>query len=504
MERIFRVLLNMSYTGALVALAILPLRLLLRKAPRWLNCALWMLPLFRFLCPVSIQSAIALLPGTEPIPAEFLTTQTPQIHTGIPTLNSTVNPAITGSLAASPAASANPAQILLWALGWVWLIGVAVFLVYALVSSFRLRHHLRFATLLQPGVYESDHIPTAFVSGIIHPMIYLPAGISEESRAHVLLHEQAHIRRRDYLLQPLFFVTLALHWFNPLAWLMYLLFVRDMELACDESAVQHAGGDIRQAYSKTLLSLSAGRGLRGALAFGQSSTKARIKSILDYKRPAFWAVAVGVVAVCAAGALLLLNPPSKQGIAPGTQNPGQVYLEPLKTPQPAATTAASPVPTLPENTDAVVFYKGGAIDRIVSFDTEENKYFIDTVIFDHMIRSAAWPALDMNAYPDRIDIYRNDSPSAEGLPQGKVYHVFLQDGKPCLQWGDDGMWTYMLEDLYNKLVLFGTPEFPDIVIPTPNPFEPTPAAVPAPVDATQGEAAARPSAIELPTAAPVR
>ena len=152
MERVFRVLLNMSYTGALVALAVLPLRFLLRKAPRWLTCALWMLPLFRFLCPVSIQSTIALLPGTEPIPPEFLTAQTPQVHTGIPTLNSSINPAITGSLAGSPAASANPARkYCSGALGWVWLIGMAVFLMYALVSSFRLRHHLRFATLLQPG-----------------------------------------------------------------------------------------------------------------------------------------------------------------------------------------------------------------------------------------------------------------------------------------------------------------------------------------------------------------
>ena len=513
MERIFRVLLNMSYTGALVALAILPLRFLLRKAPRWLSCALWLLPLFRFLCPVSIQSAIALLPGTEPIPAEFLTAQAPQIHTGIPVLNSSVNPVITGSLAASTAASANPAQILLWVLGWVWIIGVIAFLVYSLVSSIRLRGRLRFATLLQPGVYESDHIPTAFVSGIIHPMIYLPAGITEESRAHVLLHEQAHIRRRDYLLQPLFFVALALHWFNPFAWMMYLVFVRDMELACDESAVRHAGGDIRQAYSATLLSLSAGRGIRGALAFGQSSTKARIKSILDYKKPSFWAVAVGILAVCTAGALLLLNPSGTRpkagiGVIGGADGPTQIYItkgEPTSTPQPAATPAASPVPTLPVGANAVVYYKNGQIERVVPIVSDKDNYFINAIIFDHMIRSAAWTGLDMKDYPDRIDIYLTNSPAAQGIPFD-VFHVFMKDGKPCHQMGDDGMWSFMAQELYDELLLFGTPEFPDIVVPTPTPIALTPAPVPRPgsANATQGESAAMPSAIELPTAVPAK
>ena len=493
MEGIFRVLLNMSYTGALVVLAVLPLRFLLRESPRYLLSALWLLPLFRLLCPVSIQSDFALLPGTEPLPQEFLTAQAPQIHTGIPALNSTINPALSGSLAASPYASANPAQILLWSLGWVWLAGVCAFLIYTLISSLRLRDRLRFATLSEPGVYASDRIPTAFVRGVLHPAIYIPAGLSEQSRAHVLLHERAHIRRRDYLLQPVFFLALVLHWFNPLAWLLYALFVRDMELACDESALRHAEGDVRQAYSATLLSLSESRGLRPALAFGQSNTKARIKSILQYKKPAFWMVVGGVAVICVAGALLLLNPPALSnsvGIIGGADGPTQVYITSNNK------TSSSPYTALTQQDlealgDVVVFYEDGVIKSIASINTDdETRYFIDTVIFDHMIRSAAWPALDMNDYPDRIDIYRTRADTEE--PQAAVYHVFFKDGAPFLQM-DDSMYSGMSPELYDQLLLFGTPEFPDIVLPSPNPYAPTP--VPSPV-ATQelpGEGAVTPA-----------
>ena len=498
MEGVFRVLLNMSYTGALVLLAVLPLRFLLRRSPRYLLSALWLLPLFRLLCPVSIQSDLALLPGTEPLPREFLTAQAPEIHTGIPTLNSTINPAISGSLTASPYASANPAQILLWALGWVWLAGVCAFLIYALISSLRLRGRLRFATLLEPGVYESDRIPSAFVRGVLHPAVYVPAGLSGESRAHVLLHERAHIRRRDYMLQPLFFLALALHWFNPLAWLLYALFVRDMELACDESALRHAEGDLRQAYSATLLSLSEARGLRTALAFGQSNTKARIKSILQYKKPAFWMVIGAVVVICTAGALLLLNPPAlgnNVGIIGGADGPTQVYIT-KKDEDGDSSATPTPMTALSEQDlkalgDVVVFYEGGAIKRVAPIDTDEARYFIDTVIFDHMIRSAAWSALDMKDYPDRVDIYRTGSEAVQGL-DFSVFHVFVKDGHPCHQMGD-GMYSGMSPELYEQLLLFGTEEFPDIVLPSPNPYAPTPVPSLVATEELPGEGAATPA-----------
>ncbi len=494
MEGIFRVLLNMSYTGALVVLAVLPLRFLLRKSPRYLFGALWLLPLFRLLCPVSIQSEFALLPGTEPLTREFLTAQAPQIHTGIPTLNSTINPALSGSLTAAPYASANPAQILLWALGWIWLAGVCAFLAYAMISSLRLRDRLRFATLLVPGVYETDRIPTAFVRGILHPAIYIPAGLSEESCAHVLLHESAHIRRRDYLLQPLFFFALALHWFNPLAWLLYALFVRDMELACDESALRHAEGDVRQAYSSTLLSLSEAKGLRPALAFGQSSTKARIKSILQYKKPAFWVVAGGIAVICVAGALLLLNPPAlgnSVGIIGGADGPTQVYITSNnKTSGSPSALSAQDLQTLG---DVVVFYEGGIIKRIASIpaDSEEARYFIDSIIFDHMVRSAAWPALDMKDYPDRVDIYRTGSEAAQGLASS-VFHVFVKDGAPFLQMGDS-MYSGMNRELYEQLLLYGTEDFPEIVLPSPNPYAPTSDPSPVATEELPGEGAVTPA-----------
>jgi hypothetical protein len=343
-------------------------------------------------------------------------------------------------------------------------------------------------------VYETDRIPTAFVHGILHPTIHIPAGLSAQSRAHVLLHERAHIRRRDYLLQPLFFFALALHWFNPLAWLLYTLFVRDMELACDESALWHAEGELRQAYSTTLLSLSEAKGLRPALAFGQSSTKARIKSILQYKKPAFWVVAGGVAVICVAGALLLLNPPAlgnSVGIIGGADGPTQIYITSNnKTSNSPSALSAQDLQTLG---DVVVFYEGGIIKRIASIpaDSEEARYFIDSIIFDHMVRSAAWPALDMKDYPDRVDIYRTGSAAAQGL-DSSVYHVFMKDGAPFLQMGD-GMYSGMSPELYDQLLLYGTEDFPEIVLPSPNPYAPTPAPSPVATEGLPGEGALTPA-----------
>lgn len=309
MEQIFRVILNISYTGGIVILAVLLLRLILKRGPKWISYALWGVVFFRLVCPFSLESALALIPSVEPVPKEFLTAETPAIHTGISVLNSTVNPALANSMSPTPYASANPAQIALWIWGWVWVLGVAGMLAYALFSTLRFYQRIRYATLVEPDVYESDQIGTAFVFGIVRPKIYVPSGLAPTELSHVLLHERMHIRRLDHLWKPLSFLVLALHWFNPLVYLAYHCFGRDMELSCDERVLKSVEEDIRQAYSRTLLSVSVSRGaLIAPLAFGESNTKLRIKNVLQYRKPVFWMAAAGITLAAAAAVLLLLNP----------------------------------------------------------------------------------------------------------------------------------------------------------------------------------------------------
>lgn len=328
MEQTFRSVLNMSLTGGFVILAVLALRLALKRAPRWISYVLWSVALFRLVCPFSFESAVSLLPSAEPVPVEFLY-ETPAIRSGIPLLNTTVNPVLQQSLAPTPDASVNPAQVLMFILAVVWLAGAAVMLAYGLISTLRFARRIRFATLLQSDVYESEQIETAFVWGILRPKIYVPAGLSAEQLQHVLAHERVHIRRFDHVTRPLCYVALALHWFNPLAWVAFVLSGRDMELSCDESVLLQSGGD-RAAYAGTLLSVSERRSRVvpvAPLAFGESDTKTRIKNVLNYKKPAFWIVAAALVAAVAAAVCLIANPkqPEDKPVQPLNAVFGKIY-----------------------------------------------------------------------------------------------------------------------------------------------------------------------------------
>ncbi len=317
MEQVFRELLNMSYTGSIVILAVLLLRFLLKsvKAPVWITCVLWCTVLFRLACPISFESVLAILPSTNPLPQEFLTTQTPEVYTGFSVLNSFVNPAISESLAkVSPVDAAKPVHIL-FALGSiVWLIGVLAVLMSSLISAFKLRSSLRFAIRTSDGMYESNQISTAFVWGVFRPRIYLPSELDAVSREHIVLHEKTHIRRLDHIGKLLFFLAAAAHWFNPLSWLAFRLFEKDMELACDESVLAHAKSDIRKSYSNTLLAVSQHKSFGlSPISFGETSVKSRIKNALSYTKPALRIVIGAVVIVAALGIMLILNPLSTSG-----------------------------------------------------------------------------------------------------------------------------------------------------------------------------------------------
>lgn len=319
MTGVFLTVLNMSLTASFAALAVLLLRLPLRRVPKIFSYSLWSVVLFRLLCPVSLRSMLSFFPraaATAPaVQTAVPAAQGDAVQSAVSPLGGMtfVNPASdTVTAAANASAFAVPADIrslVLQIASWVWLLGIYALLLYGVFSCLKLRHRLFGATRVSGNVLETDGIPTAFVFGFLRPKIYLPVGLSKEEANYILAHERTHIRRRDHLIKPLAFLALCLHWFNPLIWFCYFQMLRDMEMSCDESVLRHSAADIRKPYASSLLSFSARRsGLNMALMFGESHTKSRVKHVLIYQKPAFWAVIAAVVVVAAAGAGLALNP----------------------------------------------------------------------------------------------------------------------------------------------------------------------------------------------------
>ena len=312
MEALFLKLVNLSITASWLVLAVLVLRLIFRKAPRWIFCLLWGLVALRLVCPVSLESALSLIPSAETIPANIVTEAAPVIDSGIPVLDQTVNPVISTSLAPVPLASANPLQVVTFVASRVWLAGLAVLLLYSAVSFLLLKRRVRTATLLRDNIRQSEQVRSPFVLGFFRPVIYLPYSVSGGDLEYVLAHEQAHIRRGDHWWKPIGFLILAVYWFNPLMWLAYILLCRDIELACDEKVVADMEQDDRRAYSTALLNCSIRRRSLAAspLAFGEVGVKDRVKSVMNYKKPAFWVIVVALLA-CAAAAVCFLTVPQK-------------------------------------------------------------------------------------------------------------------------------------------------------------------------------------------------
>ncbi len=307
---LFLNLVNRSIAASWLVLAVLVLRLVLKKAPRWLHVVLWGLVAVRLLCPISIESGFSLVPSAQTLPPEIMTDHHPQISTGIPELNDVINPAFAQTFSPEPGDSANPLQILIPAASVLWLIGLAVLLGYTAVSYWHLRRQISTAVLLRDNVFQSEFVTSPFLLGIIRPRIYLPYGIGAEDIRHVIAHEQAHIRRRDHWWKPMGFLFLSLQWFNPLMWVAYLLLCRDIELACDEKVIRELGWEQRADYSQALVACSINRRSIAAcpLAFGEVGVKARVKSVMHYKKPGFWVMLVALVLCAAVAVCFLTNP----------------------------------------------------------------------------------------------------------------------------------------------------------------------------------------------------
>ena len=310
MSELFLKIVNMSISASWIVVAVLALRFCLKKAPKWVNVLLWGIVAARMVFPFSIESVLSLIPSAETISPTIMMEQSPSVQTGVPALNHVINPVISGSFTPAPGASANPLQIWIPVLAGIWLFGIAALFLYSAVSYCRLRRKVCEAVILRDNIYQSENVCSPFVLGIIRPKIYLPYHMDSREVGHVIAHEQTHIRRKDHWWKPLGFLLLTIHWFNPLMWLSYVLLCRDIELACDEKVIGKMGNAQRADYTQALVACSVDRRLIAAcpLAFGEIGVKERVKSVMNYKKPAFWIVLASVI-VCAVIAVCFLTNP---------------------------------------------------------------------------------------------------------------------------------------------------------------------------------------------------
>ncbi len=315
MNGIFFKILNMALTASWLIIAVAVVRMLIKKAPRWISCLLWALVLLRLVLPFSFESRLSLVPSVGTVGYETVTQSSGEVPSeGAAPFIVTVG----GEQASAPAVSDPDApeknrngdflKALISAAPFVWVGGAALMLAYALFSYARLKRKVAASVPAGAGVMACDDIGSPFILGIIKPKIYVPSSMSGRPLELVTEHEKAHIKRLDHLWKPLGYLALTVYWLDPLCWLAYILFCRDIEAACDEKVVRDMDKEGVAEYSRTLLDFSAPKKTVSAcpLAFGEVGVKQRIKRILNYKKPAFWIIAAAIL-LCAAVAVCFLT-----------------------------------------------------------------------------------------------------------------------------------------------------------------------------------------------------
>ena len=323
MSGIFIKVFNLAVTAGWFVLAVLLLRPLMKKSPKWINCLLWGIVGLRLVFPFSLESIFSLIPSAEPIPQNITMAPAPEINSGIGVMNEIVNPVISETLAPQVGASVNPMQIVIGVASYIWVIGIVLMLCYGAVSYILLRRKVRVSVKGEGNLYFCDDVDSPFILGVILPRIYLPSGMSGEALAHVLAHERAHLHRLDHIWKPIGFLLLSVYWFNPLLWIAYALLCRDIEAACDERVIKTMDTEAKKDYSRTLLacSLHRRRIMACPLAFGEVGVKQRIKSVLNYKKPAFWVIIAALVVTLVLSVCFLTNPASdvRDLLEPGSE-----------------------------------------------------------------------------------------------------------------------------------------------------------------------------------------
>ncbi len=322
MDTVFLKILNMSISSCWIVLVVILLRFVLKKAPKWINCVLWGIAGLRLILPFSLESIFSLIPSPQTLPQEVLGYEGTQLQQPA-VLDVISNPIFSESISVDLGQTVDRVQLRMINMTAVWLFGIAALLIYTLISYLRLKRKVGTAVKLRDNIYQSENVDSPFVLGLIKPKIYLPFNINGQDMEHVIAHEQAHISRKDHLWKPLGFLILTLHWFNPLVWLGYILLCRDIELACDEKVVKEFNNEQRADYSEALLTCSVNRKMIAAcpLAFGEVGVKNRVKSVLNYKKPAFWLIVVAVILTAVVALCFLTNPSqsTRDMLIPGTE-----------------------------------------------------------------------------------------------------------------------------------------------------------------------------------------
>ena len=310
MNELFLKIINMSISASWLVLAVLILRFVLKKAPKWINVLLWGIVAIRLICPFSFESTLSLIPSAETIPLNIGMDTTPTINSGISAINNAVNPIISQSNTPMAGASINPLQITIGIYEYIWIFGMIALALYTAISYWRLHRKVDTAVRYKDNIFQSENVSFPFVLGIIKPRIYLPFKMNGQYLEYVVAHEQAHICRKDHWWKPLGFLLLMIHWFNPLMWLAYVLLCRDIELACDEKVIKELGNEQRGDYTQALVACSVNRRMIAAcpLAFGEVSVKERVKSVMNYKKPAFWVIIISVIVCVGVAVCFLTNP----------------------------------------------------------------------------------------------------------------------------------------------------------------------------------------------------
>ena len=310
MNELFLKIINMSISASWLVLAVLFLRFVLKKAPKWINVLLWGIVAIRLICPFSFESTLSLIPSAETIPLNIGMDTTPTINSGISAINNAVNPIISQSNTPMAGASVNLLQITIGIYEYIWIFGMIALALYTVISYWRLRRKVDTAVRYKDNIFQSENVSFPFVLGIIKPRIYLPFKMNGQYLEYVVAHEQAHICRKDHWWKPLGFLLLMIHWFNPLMWLAYVLLCRDIELACDEKVIKELGNEQRGDYTQALVACSVNRRMIAAcpLAFGEVSVKERVKYVMNYKKPAFWVIIISVIVCVGVAVCFLTNP----------------------------------------------------------------------------------------------------------------------------------------------------------------------------------------------------
>ena len=380
MEQLFIGILNNAITVSALIIAIIIVRALGKKMPKWISCMLWMIVAIKLVVPIQFESALSLIPSGKPIPANIVMESNPQISSGISSVDWIVNPVISRNFKSNQLASGNPLQIFFHIGALAWLVGMTVMLTYALTTYMFIKKRVSASVKIDSKVYECDDISDSFILGTISPRVYIPSALSKEAREYILKHEFAHLSRFDHVWKPLGFVILSAYWFNPLCWIAYILLCRDIEYACDEKVTNNIEKGEKAEYCRILLENSMPRQMITAcpVAFGGIDVKNRIKNVANYKKPAFWITMASIMACVAVGVCFgtsrdVKTVSEEQQLQKAELKNNIIASDGVVESEKETNENAVPAPTDSENTsnpkDAEFTYNGKSVSILDSFET---------------------------------------------------------------------------------------------------------------------------------------